>query len=587
MMNQEDNFDDLIRQKFDEKEFVFNDENWEKAEKKIDAVRRLRKIYLWSSIFIVGLIIGIALTFLFVEKVNNENSKNSSEINPQKNNKAEIVKIETTDMNKSGIAITANNQNEHTVSPKEEEKENPVVEKSSSKTDDHQNTAADNHGQELSDENSQNISLASLNRVNKETTATKTISTKKETNSSTSVTTGVSNKSAKIVVAKTESPNKKIHENNLKTSEQPVNVISKKVKNNSIVRVEELQKNTSAPLLTESTQPSEANDKSQSVGTEGLIKKNETISNPAVNRTTQAENNSQKNKSDASLTQIIPEGKSNNDPLPNTTLSTQNSDLKNDSTANFVKTTDILQQLATEIVKQKSDSALQINLAAPPPVAPGGLASATFFSVDAGTNIEIGWKYADATEAQGFNPVLGLGITHYFNQKWSLYSGVQYGSIAYLKVSKKSFSDVTYGFGSTSIDTVIDTKMLHYAVVPIMCQYSLNDKNTISIGGSISYLVNSKSKVSINTTTVTAMATDSNGVSSTAKSELGYYANAFNKWDASIAFGYRRRISQKFNVVAIANFGLADIKNNEFFTRETYERNIGIKIVLSYSLFDF
>ncbi|MDP1746733.1 MAG: outer membrane beta-barrel protein, partial [Bacteroidota bacterium] len=156
------------------------------------------------------------------------------------------------------------------------------------------------------------------------------------------------------------------------------------------------------------------------------------------------------------------------------------------------------------------------------------------------------------------------------------------------------FTGTTYGFGSTSVDKVINTKTLHYAIVPLLFQYHFNDKNAISIGGSISYLVNSKSKVTINTTTIAPMVLDSNQTGpvenqtiSTQSTETGYYSNAFNKWDASLAIGYRRRISQKFSLAAIANIGLLDVKDNVFFSREMDERNVGLKIIISYNLFEF
>jgi hypothetical protein len=49
--------------------------------------------------------------------------------------------------------------------------------------------------------------------------------------------------------------------------------------------------------------------------------------------------------------------------------------------------------------------------------------------------------------------------------------------------------------------------------------------------------------------------------------------------------GYRRRLSEKFNIAAIANIGLLDIKKNLIFNENKRERNSGIKIIISYNLF--
>ena len=39
-MSEQEKYDELIRQKFAEKEFIFNEENWEKAEKILDLSKR-------------------------------------------------------------------------------------------------------------------------------------------------------------------------------------------------------------------------------------------------------------------------------------------------------------------------------------------------------------------------------------------------------------------------------------------------------------------------------------------------------------------------------------------------------------------
>ncbi len=568
-MEQDDKFDDLIRQKFAENEFIFNEENWAKAEKKIDTVRRLRKIYLWTSIFIVGIFIGIGLMLLLSREGKNENTKINTKLNPKKDNQIEILSSVKSDNEKALSPAISSKQVVNTVS--QVEKENSLPPSTGIKSND------------ISTENP--------------------------------------DKAEQSIANKTVDPNKQIIKNGIQELKQPVGVKAKKAENSGKTEKKRIQNNKS-PLLTEFAESGKSDDKSKSNATKELIVKNEPKINSTVIASSQLETKSQINNEEAPITQNIPEEKIKNEVQTTAQVVDKKEDTKSNSfnsvsqksenknakpeesvsVPDQTKKTEIkgdaettpelpveTQKLVSDSAKLTSDSSIvsKQNILTPPPPIPSGLASATFFSIDAGTNLEIGWKYEDATEAGGFNPVLGLGITHYFNQKWSFNSGVQYGSIGYLKASKKSFSDVTYGFGSTTIDTIIDTRFLHYAVAPLLFQYSFNDKNTISFGGSISYLLNSKSKLSIKTTTVTAVTIDSNEVNSSEKSETGYYANAFNNWDASLAFGYRRRISQKFNVSAIANFGLLDIKNNSFFSREVFERNIGMKITLTYNLFDF
>ncbi len=638
-MSEQENFDDLIRQKFEEKEFVFNEENWEKAEKKIDSSRRLSKIFRWGTIFIIGLFSGIALTLLFVSKENSGGTKNISEINHQQENKGGSIIKENLNAVKSISNLDSNSQKENTVSEMEAAAGKVAAEKNSSKTNAAPITEKEKQDIDLSKKNLAENSLkekaVSSNERIKETAAMAK-AVREQNKISKKEKSLTENKS---ILAKSETRKKDFQnqETAIKSAASKLNKNNKEEKKSEKINLPvSLNQNLSSNKSSNLTPALTAEDK---------VKENKTKIDTET-KSDQQEINSQKNNAGAPLTQneqkdktgthsneLIqmkaddvktgnetsavkhPEINSEKDgsaaalnktgqpdqtaaSTQNTTsqsLSVQKTEVKIDSLAAASKQAEVSIPVK-DLAKQKQDSALaaQNNLAAAATASAGGLASATYFSIEAGTNIEMGWNYTDASEARGFNPVLGIGITHYVNQKWSLYSGVQYGSIYYLKESGKVFSETAYSFGSVTTDKIIDAKSLHYAVLPIMLQFHINDKNTISIGGSVSYLLNSQSKVTTNTTTVTPMPLDStqtgnipNPVNTTQTTVTGYYSNAFNKWDASLAVGYRRRISQKFSVAAIANFGLLDVKNNTFFSQEKFERNIGLKIIISYNLFDF
>lgn len=585
-MKEQENFDDLIRQKFAEKEFVFNEENWEKAEKKIDSTRRFSKISLWTSIFIIGLFVGVGITLLFIGNEKNESKKNISEINLSEDNKTESKDKENTAIENPNSSLSQNQVNENssisqTTAEKEisSEAENTSIINDDQKTEKVSSSPINTNIQtEKINKNAKNLSPAVLIDQKNET-----IKTKKENK--------ISDTEAKLIAPKTVNTTKQNPKNISKELEEPAKEISKKVEDNSIVI--EKNKDVVSETTTAKAEKLINEERTTALNTE----QNKQVSNtPETVINDQSEKNSEKNNSDVTLDPIAQQKEPVNEPKSELAQLTENSEKKINAGADSSSLIEIvLPEKEITIAKLDSSNVSQENKSIPPPPAPpGGLASATFFSVDAGTNFEFGWQYPDASEAAGFNPILGIGITHFINQKWSLQSGVEYGSIAYLKASQKVFTSTTYGFGSTSVDKVINTKTLHYAIVPLLFQYNFNDKNAISIGGSISYLVNSKSKVTINTTTIAPMALDSNQTGpvenqtiSTHSTETGYYSNAFNKWDASLAIGYRRRISQKFSVAAIANIGLLDVKDNAFFSREMDERNVGLKIIISYNLFEF
>lgn len=580
-MSEQENFDDLIRQKFAEKEFVFNEENWERAEGKIDSVRRFSKISWWTVIFIIGLISGVGLTLLFVNK-NSEKTKNISEINQQKDNTSEKLSRNNSYLEKQKSSLSSNEQNANSLSQKEAEEMTPLETEGAPKTNDDHKIETNSNSNDLPSESSSNKKEVFFKEPNRET-----ITGKKENK--------ISQGGNKVIVDNGTLLKKQIREKELRDTEPLVyNKASKFPQTNLLENGLEKSFEKNIPSSNQIVEPDKSTEQPQNVVSEEIVQNGKTKADNEIN-SAKLELNSQKNSAETTFSQIVQQDKTIAISQDTASVLIQNAEKKSDSEINKTELSEKL-LVVNDSISQKLDSAIvsQQNNLIPPPAVVGGLASATFFAIEAGTNFEIGWKYPHTSEGFGINPVLGIEITHYFNQKWSLCSGVQYGSISNLKASQKTFSSATYSFGSITVDKVIDTKLLHYSIVPIMLQYHFNDKNAIIFGGSISLLMNSKSKVTTITTTISPMPLDSNQTgsipiqsSSAEKIETGYYTNAFNKWDASLAIGYRRRISQKFSVGAIANFGLLDVKNNEFFLQENFERNIGLKITISYNFLDF
>jgi hypothetical protein len=66
--------------------------------------------------------------------------------------------------------------------------------------------------------------------------------------------------------------------------------------------------------------------------------------------------------------------------------------------------------------------------------------------------------------------------------------------------------------------------------------------------------------------------------------QLGYYEGAFSPYDIAATLAYKRSIKRKLNFCAVAHAGLIDIKLNNFFNQEYFERNIGLKLTFIYEL---
>ena len=232
---------------------------------------------------------------------------------------------------------------------------------------------------------------------------------------------------------------------------------------------------------------------------------------------------------------------------------------------------------ADSIAKTKIDSVQQVvTKETNEEIKKESLRQNTVFSIDAGANYSLGWKNSNTKEAAGFNGVFGFSMSYYFNQKWNLLIGIQYNSLANLSYSSYISSNSQYDFGFNRTNTTITPKMLYYISIPVKLQYNFNNKNGISIGMNILYLLNTKSKV--DTYTQTTFET-TNHITTT---KTGYM-DGFAGWDMQPALAYRRRIYKKFDLRAETYYGLIDIKNNLIFGINRSEHNCGVKLTLSYN----
>ncbi|HTA62766.1 MAG TPA: outer membrane beta-barrel protein [Bacteroidia bacterium] len=201
----------------------------------------------------------------------------------------------------------------------------------------------------------------------------------------------------------------------------------------------------------------------------------------------------------------------------------------------------------------------------------------TFFSIDAGANCAFGWTNHSIHEANGFNAVFGVSITHQFVKKWSVSLGLQYNNLAHLNYSNYTSNNLKYDLGYNQTKTVITPTLLYYLGIPVKLQYHFNEKNSLSIGVNALYLLNTNSK--IETYTQSTFGAPSYN-SSTGKG----YMDGFSTWDIQPALAYRRNFFKCLSINAEVYYGLIDVKNNAVFGLAKSEHNSGFKLTLSYNL---
>ncbi|HXP52360.1 MAG TPA: hypothetical protein VN922_20570, partial [Bacteroidia bacterium] len=197
-------------------------------------------------------------------------------------------------------------------------------------------------------------------------------------------------------------------------------------------------------------------------------------------------------------------------------------------------------------------------------------------SVEAGGGYSLGWKYGDTAQGNGVNPVIGIGFTKPINENWSIKSGIQFSTLGGMSSVPFAIKHVTYDFNYHSNDTAVTTQKLYYAILPLQVEYKVGQKNAVGLGGTLSYLINATGTIkvySVNGNTITNINAYSQNI-----------GLKYNQWNASLYLVYKRNITNRFSVYLIPYFGLMDIKSNSFFGENNFERDSGVKFLLSYNI---
>jgi hypothetical protein len=549
-------FDDIIRQKFAEKEFMFNEANWEKAEMKIDAARRMKKILLWGTLFSIGLITGICLMFAWGRDTHTDIANSS------KTNLTEKIETNQSTTRTTSSSHLKNNSADNTAISADNE--------IAAHTDETTNKAEPTDAISSKNKNGNYKAEENTRLSNTSSTSGGTNKTKKVSRSNR----GLTKNSTGKAVEESES---------LATTKTATTL--KKAKQKKSNRSSYVQKSTTGDAESSSI----ASDM-ESAGTASDKTISKTSKNAKANKKKIKTTPAQKDKAIELANANKKNALTNADVAATdstTATETQDSTLAlQDKLTAADSLNDSLKVLAVKdsIEKKIADSIKNVSTAANAEAALGldGLASINLLSLDGGINGQVGWNYFDKREGRNVTPVLGVGITHFFNQKWSFNTGLHYSMISHLE-NYSTNSVAGYSFGSNVQVYSFRQRKLHYIGAPLLVQYHVNEKNAIFAGGSISYLFNNKIQVDA----YQVYAVTSNAVQSYTAPTTNTYTGYYNIIDASVIMGYRRKIGAHFTVAPAFYFGLADIKKDTAFGLFQFERNSGFKLVLSYTIFDF
>lgn len=237
--------------------------------------------------------------------------------------------------------------------------------------------------------------------------------------------------------------------------------------------------------------------------------------------------------------------------------------------------TNVLAKEEDPASKRKLDSAVAV---APvkDSVSPQALPSQRIF-LEAGSNYLLGWKTNNRTEGNGLNPLIGLQYQHDVSTKIGLSIGLQYSIISHLGLTSHSSSTTRLKFGEESDVTVISVLNMHYLMMPLKLSYGFSRNDFVCIGYTMGYLLDAESKVE-------KYSTKLNYSSTPVVSKAMGYTSGFNSFDGQVSVCYRRRLHKEWYISGELFYGLYDIKNNNAYASDEFERVQGFRLSLFINL---
>lgn len=524
-MTDKENFDDLIRQKVSEKEFPFDEKNWEKAAAMIDASRG--SSIKWPFIAITAaLVVSLGI---FIPYYLNTNDTTTLAVN---NEQQASNKINTTEL----TAVGTNFENQD-VKPANEEKEitlsdnktsenaesNTVTETKEESVTDKTNTLSKSEKEEV---------LFNDNRLNA-----------KENNSENN--TGVSKKQS-------SSLNKSEKQTSTELADKSLN---------------EKQKDKTNGVLGEKTQKflDQLNASKQNSG--GETNKKEISNTKNVNQPDKSEDNSSESKIKTNEN-VASSGNKNQDNVNSET------DKQNDNKPET-------KEEKEPVVAPSENNAAKL------PESSQYTRPGSILSIEAGASYLFGWNNTVKNDATGINPLAGINFSYMFGKtkKIGISSGVQYNSVNNIKSSTFTCRKTQYDFGAVNETTEIITKKLHYIYVPLKLIFGPNVKNTFGAGCNFGYLLNSVSNTETYTQTAFTRTapevTKSKGYyegysKADIQLSLSYKRTIYKNLSVSVEFLY--------GIKDIKNNAFFNAEENNS-SKKLTENNKGFKLIMSYDLF--
>ncbi len=589
MMREDDSFDELVRAKLQQRSFRSSPEGRAKLEQAINARNAQKRFRMLMGIgFAILAVVGGVIflgNYLSHGKNTAENSLNGiAKTNGQTALNANTSPIDNPPNGKQSVDQTV------------------ISNSSSNNSNASSNQSLSANGNQQHSNSLQNNSSDNSNRTLQQQTGVKNKNKDSNNNNSSSQLTGIS-QSKKYGQDKTNGPSG-ADGNVLTNQKSSVNKNSKNVngktpvaalRTNSSSHTSNINQSstkgngqTSNPTVAVSSSSSHVSDINQT-----STKGNGQTSNPTV-----GVSSSSSHVSDINQTSTTAKGQTSNpsvgmnSPLSQLANQKQSSissqaNSENDSTQDQVAKNNLSSSQTNAVAKKQfadsianktnshstslSDSTSGVSANNQAAQRPSG-GSVNYFFAEAGMTFIPGFA-PGFHSGRSLNPAIGGGWCFHVGMKYSMEVGLHYTFIGHASDSSITYTTTTYAFGSQNQYTDVSLKRLHYASLPVSFTWHLNGKHAITAGVTANYLFATETRWR-------TYSQSDNNIHSISK--FGY-GQGINRFDVLLSAGYTRTFGMHWSMRLSAYYGLMDIKNNNWYGVNKFERNKGLQFTIQYA----
>ena len=197
---------------------------------------------------------------------------------------------------------------------------------------------------------------------------------------------------------------------------------------------------------------------------------------------------------------------------------------------------------------------------------------------EGGALLAPGWGEAGAAFPAS-SPLLGLGYSLGLSSHLRLRTGLRYSARGGLD-SDSTYRRTRYAFGFETEATRIDPQRLHTLAVPLTLEWRVRGTHYVHLGLEQAWLLNASARV-------TTQTLNEAGVTPTGSRRAWGYRQGFRRWNPALTLGYSRYLGQGLHLGMQARYGWRDLSDPAFFQNNRLDRDLQLRLILTYDIFNF